>query len=97
MNKKTNIFNPYGIRELINDLLFAIPTILLYFQIAGKLNIFTQIITALIFIFSIFLIHFDILIRWNKKMYKQNKIKRIERRLHIQAQQEEEEWSYYDL
>lgn len=97
MNKKTDIKNPYGAREFIIDIIIAIPTILLYYQIAGALEVYTKIITALIFLFCIFLIHFDILTRWNRKMYHENKKRRKERRIYIQAQQEEEEWSYYDL
>lgn len=97
MNKKTDIKHPYSAREFFIDFIIAIPLGLYYNKIALDIDLLTSAITTIIFIFSISLLHYDILTRWNRRMYHQNKIKRIERRLYIQAQQEEEEWSYYDL
>lgn len=97
MNKKTDIKHPYSKREFIFDLLFGIPTSLYYNKIAVDIDLLTGIITTITIIFIISILHYDILTRWNRRMYHQNKIKRIERRLNIQKQQEEEEWSYYDL
>lgn len=89
MNKKTN--NIYGLYEFIIDLFIAIPTALFYLQIAKDIKIFTAIITIITFIFCVMMLHLDILSRWDKKMHKENKIKRKERLLYIQTQQQKKE------
>ena len=90
MNKKTDIKHPYSAREFLIDFIIAIPMGLYYNKIALDIDLLTATITTIIFIFSISLLHYDILTKWNRRMYHKNKIKRKERLLYIHAQQKKD-------